>query len=108
VFLWKQAISLGFVAFVGMQPGVFRNTSGTNYRQNAWEFGIGIKGNSKGIYGQALAMGAHLQNEGLQRVACGALDGIIRGDAQNQGRARHSGAVEAMAGAYTRPRFSTI
>ena len=36
-----------------MHLGIYRNISG-NYRQNAREFRIGIIGNSRGIFGQAL------------------------------------------------------
>ncbi len=34
---------------------ISKNTS-ENYGQNAWEFGIGIIGNSKGTFGQALPL----------------------------------------------------
>ena len=42
--------------FFGILLGVFLNTSG-NQRQIAREFGIGIIGDSKGIFGQALLHG---------------------------------------------------
>jgi len=63
-----------------MYLSIFRNISG-DYRQNARDFGIGIIGNSTGIFGQALfgGVGVPLASPFLATIQPGAADATESG-----------------------------
>jgi hypothetical protein len=55
-FVTSQACHAFIPARFGMLLGIYRKSS-WNYRQNARKFGIGIAGNSKGLFGRVLRHG---------------------------------------------------
>ena len=70
-----MAFTPAFRAFFGMSLCIYRNISG-NYRQNAREFGIGIIGNSEGIFGRALPRSVVSQHHAVVDAAL--RDGRVR------------------------------